>query len=130
MVKSNLKSLLTAITLSLSLSSIPSHAKDNFDDVLIKIDVSPSDICTSDICLEIYSWTITALDDDLIIKNITFNRGRCDINTPNGGRGENKKLQYSDTWTFNSSTDAVYRKCKPLEAKVETNKGSWNFNFK
>lgn len=130
MVKPGLKSLLFALTFSASLMPTFSQAKESFDDVLIKIDVSPSDICTSDICLEVYSWTITALEDDLIIKNITFNRGRCDINTPNGGRDENKKLQYSDTWTFNSSTDAVYRKCKPLEAKVETNKGSWNFNFK
>lgn len=129
MAKTHYKALLTAAVMSFSLAT-SCFADDSQEEVLIKIDVSPSEVCTPDICLEVYSWTITALEDGIVVNNFIFNRNRCKINTPKVGREEGRKMDYSDTWSFNSSTDAVYRKCKPLEARVETNKGSWNFNFK
>lgn len=95
----------------------------------LKVSVIPTDACTSDICIPVFSWTLTSLEDGLVIKKFSFNRGRCSISTPSGGKNEGKKLDYSDSWTFTSSTDKFYKRCQPLEAKVVTNKGEYNFSI-
>lgn len=95
----------------------------------LKVSVVPSDVCTSDICIPVFSWTLTSLEDGLVLKSFSFNRGRCNIGTPSGGKDENRKLDYSDTWSFTSSTDKFYKRCQPLEAKVVTNKGEYSFSI-
>lgn len=123
------KKIAPVIFLGLLLTPLSAFSKES-DEALIQIDTGPNEVCTSDICVEVYTWTITSLEDDLLVKDVIINRGRCYINTSKSGRGENKLMNYSDVWSFNTSTDPLYRRCKPLEAKVETNKGTWTFNFK
>lgn len=123
------------VTIALTGLSVPSaHAWDLFGSsdrkpAPLKVSVIPTDVCTSDICIPVFSWTLTSLEDGLVVKTFSFNRGRCNIGTPNGGKDEGKKLDYSDSWTFTSSTDKFYKRCQPLEAKVVTNKGEYNFSI-
>lgn len=112
-----------------ALLSLPLFVSANNEDAPLQIDANADVSCSADICLEVFNWTITSLDDDLEINNVIINRGRCQINTPNGGKGENRVLQYSDTWSFTTPTDQNYRRCRPLEAKVQTNRGEWSFTF-
>lgn len=77
-----------------------------------------------------YEYTISALENGLIINNVTVNNGKCDIDV-NGpiDRDLDVHLNYSHTWTFGSLTDRRYKDCIPKEVFVKTNMGNYTMHF-
>ena len=89
-------------------------------------DISSRFVSTSGISGTIY--TFTALDDTLVLKDITANRGNCPILFPDRGRMFSVlkppfKMSYGDTIDF------VAQRCNPRELVIDVDSTRWTLNL-
>lgn len=79
--------------------------------------------------LPVWQLTMTSLENDIIIQSFSLNRGNCLISYPGRGQNVNKRLGYGQTLTFTTPSNDTFTKCKPLELTVQTNKGTYTYNW-
>lgn len=133
----NIKTIALAAVLGVGLlSSIFGHAGSNNEQDIanespVELYVAPQFECFSGgNCVNFYNWTITALDNDVVIKDFVVNRGNCKPRIGMGDRYRTQRLNYSDVLEFRVISNDTMSKCNPLEAKVVTNKGTWTFDMR
>lgn len=95
----------------------------------IKVDANGEQLRAGTVSFPVWRYTITSIDNEVIIKSLVLNRGNCVISTADRGENVNKRLGFGQSYTFTSPTNKSFSQCRPLELVVSTNKGSFTFSW-
>lgn len=111
------KIVLAAVLLASSISAVAGNAPLSVSTKGVYVINNPN--------LPAWQLTLTSLDNDITIQSMLLNRGNCNV-TPSG---KGKHLVYGQTFSFTTPSSEGFIKCRPLELTVQTNKGTFNFNW-
>lgn len=130
----NIKTIILSVVLGLGLiggvSSTFAGAEDN-EVSPVEVEVIPDFKCFNEtVCVNYYAWSVTAVDEGVIVKDFKINRGNCDVSYNYSDNYRTKKLPYGQSLEFKSVTNDTLSKCRPVEATVVTNKGTWTFDMR
>lgn len=95
----------------------------------VKVDSNGEHLRAGSVSIPVWRYTITSVDNDVIIKSLELNRGNCVISTADRGHDVNQKLGFGQSYSFTSPTNESFSQCRPLELIVGTNKGSFTFTW-